>query len=61
MLLIVVLIGIFTIAAIGWVSQDQKEPPQESPMLEQLDWAETGPLALLEILESRPDTPLVIA
>jgi hypothetical protein len=60
-LLIVSIIGIFTIAAIGWVSQYQKEPPQESPMLEQLDWAETDPLALLEILESRPDTPLTIA
>ncbi|MGC9443477.1 MAG: hypothetical protein ACP5E9_00880 [Candidatus Methanospirareceae archaeon] len=30
-------------------------------MLEQLDWAGTDPFALLEILERRPDTPLVIA
>ncbi|MBN1761513.1 MAG: hypothetical protein JW878_00340 [Methanomicrobia archaeon] len=60
-LLIIIIIGIFTIAAVGWVSQHQKIPPQDSPMPEQLDWAETDPLALLEILKSRPDTPLTIA
>lgn len=60
-LLIMVIIGIFTIAAIGWVSQQHRIPPPESPVGEDLDWARTDPLALLELLKSRPGIPLTIA
>ena len=60
-LLILVIIGIFTIAVIGWVSQHHRIPLQESPLGEDLDWARTDPLALLELLKSRPGTPLTIA